>query len=163
MSDSIKIFLKSEAYPIGDVLGIIAIWKDDTTIHGEVFFCKEDSQEDIFICKECIKDPTDPTDQNTLKADLSQRMRQHHDRYNLRPLRSVTQGYPNNPYASNRFPWEDQSTQGIASFYSAYKVFFDEIMNRTKNQTLKDAIKSIKEVNSHISIDYNAIIHSSTP
>jgi hypothetical protein len=160
MNDPIKIFLKSEAYPIGDVLGIIAIWKDDTTIHGEVFFCKEDSQEDIFICKECIKDLTG---QNILEADLSQRMRQHHDWYNLRPLRLVTQVYPNNPYAGNRFPWEDQSTQGIASFYSAYKVFFDEIMNRTDNQTLKDAIKSIKEMNSHISINYNAIIHSSTP
>lgn len=163
MNDSIKIFLKSEAYPIGDVLGIIAIWKDDTAIHGEVFFCKEDSQEDIFICKEYIKNPTDTTNQNILEADLIQRMRQHHDRHNLRPLRSVTQGYPNNPYTSNRFPWEDQSTQGIASFYSAYKVFFDEIMNRTKNQTLKDAIKNTKEMNSHISIDYNVIIHPSTP
>lgn len=160
MNDSIKIFLKSEAYPIGDVLGIIAIWKDDTAIHGEVFFCKEDSQKDIFICKEYIKDPTG---QNILEADLIQKMRQHHDRYNLRPLRSVTQGYPNNPYASNRFLWEDQSAQGIASFYSAYKVFFDEIMNRTDNQTLKDAIKPIKEVNAHISIDYDVIIHSSTP
>lgn len=160
MNDSIKIFLKSEAYPIGDVLGIIAIWKDDTTIHGEVFFCKEDSQEDIFICKECIKDPTG---QNILEADLIQRMRQHHDRYNLRPLRLVTQGYPNNPYTSNRFPWEDQSTQGIASFYSAYKVFFDEIMKTTKNQTLKDAITIHHNLKSLIHIDYSVIIHPSTP
>ena len=160
MNDSIKIFLKSEAYPIGDVLGIIAMRQENTDIHGEVFFCKEDSQEYIFMCKEYIKDPSG---QDILEADLIQKMRQHHDRYNLRPLRLVTQGYPNNPYVSNRFPWEDQSSQGIASFYSAYKVFFDEIMNRTKNQTLKDAIKSIKEVNAHISIDYDVIIHSSTP
>ena len=163
MNDYIKIFLKSEAYPIGDVLGIIAIWKDDTAIHGEVFFCKEDSQEDIFICKEYIKNPTDTTNQNILEADLIQRMRQHHDRYNLRPLRLVTQGYPNNPYTSNRFPWEDQSTQGIASFYSAYKVFFDEIMKTTKDQTLKDAITIHHNLKSLIHIDYSVIIHPSTP
>ena len=160
MSEPIKIFLKSEAYPIGDVLGIIAIWKDDTTIHGEVFFCKEDSQEYIFICKECIKDPSG---QDILEADLIQKMRQHHDRYNLRPLRLVTQGYPNNPYVSNRFPWEDQSSQGIASFYSAYKVFFDAIMNKTDNQTLKDAITMHHNLKSLIHIDYNVIMHSSTP
>lgn len=163
MNDYIKIFLKSEAYPIGDVLGIIAIWKDDTAIHGEVFFCKEDSQEDMFICKEYIKNPTDTTNQNILEADLIQKMRQHHDRYNLRPLRSVTQGYPNNPYTSNRFPWEDQSDQDIASFYSAYKVFFDAIMNKTDNQTLKDAITIHHNLKSLIHIDYNVIIHSSTP
>ena len=85
MEKEIRIFVKSEAYPIGDVFGIISVWNESDNIYGELYFTRENDQDNIFKLREKINCTEAKIVNFDMKNDLFLRMDSTHKVKNLSP------------------------------------------------------------------------------
>ncbi|QNL97261.1 hypothetical protein [Treponema sp. Marseille-Q4132] len=150
---STKIYIRDEAWPIGEVFGLISVWEENEHIYGELFFSKESNQSLCYKIRQKIKIGDAKLINFDMEKDLFFKMDTEHKNKNLYPLISEVSIGDFNPYDVNRFSWYNFSIDSLYNFLDSYKIFFDSIYNLTKNEKLKEKIKLSKQIKSMIIVD----------
>jgi hypothetical protein len=146
MDNKTRIFFKKEALPIGDVLGIVTTWEMDDKMYGELFFAKENDQQKSYKLRECTK--IENSDFVDIENDLIYRMKDFHRIKNLYPESVKVECGEFNPYAEDRFQWNEVSEKNIYFFIDSYNLFFTQIKDITKNEKLKEIMSSAQKIKS---------------
>ena len=153
MKNEISIFVKSEAAPIGDVFGIISIWKIEEDIFGELYFTRENNQKSIYKLREKINCTDAEIVNFDMKNDLFLRMDSTHKVKNLMPESEKVPAGSFNPYDANRFKWAEFSGDQMYQFLDLYRDTFEVIYKMTENKELKDKIDFSKKLKSFFKIE----------
>lgn len=153
MEKEIRIFVKSEAYPIGDVFGIISVWNESDNIFGELYFTRENDQDNIFKLREKINCTEAKIVNFDMKNDLFLRMDSTHKVKNLSPESIKVPAGSFNPYDANRFKWTEFSVDQIYQFLDLYSKTFDTIYSLTQNKELKEKIDFSRKIKSMFTIE----------
>jgi hypothetical protein len=152
METSVKVFMKNEVSPVGDVIGLVVLFRDDRR-HGfqpmvvaESYYAKENDQKNV-IRHECMIAESEleilALKPEYLMARLIRDMKHYHKVAILSPLSSnlYSKGYVGlDPYDDNKNPWLEYDESSILGYIDYYKSFFDYVITNTRCSDLQKAI-----------------------
>ena len=143
---------KTEAFPIGDVLGLVVVWMENDKAKGELFFTRQNNQGNIF--KERVSILKKDWKYFNIEKDLISRIKRYHKDINVLPevaklpATGLYAGF--NPFEEDRFKWQEVSWKEIYIYLESYSAFFEEILKKTEHEELKKYIEFNKRIKGSI-------------
>ena len=154
MKPKIIILNKTEAYPIGDVLGLVIIWAEKENVYGEYFYTRQNDQTKL-VSEQLSLDKKN-VDYFDLKKYLISKIKHYHKTKVVGPeelkLFSAKSFYGYNPYSEDRFKWHEHEYKDIYLFLEYFSDFIDKIEQTTGCNRLKEIISFYKELKGKVSI-----------